>query len=79
MRQLFKNTASVPVLGIAPNETRGLSVDADGLLDTAYARGLVKSGRLQKVDPPKQPNPPKATKPKAKTEPLVEDVNNGGS
>lgn len=77
MRQLFKNTASVPVLGIKPNESRELSVDANGLLDTPYARSLVKSGRLVKVDPPK---PPKAEpKPKVKPETKAEDATHGGS
>ena len=55
MLKRFKNTATVPALGIAPNGEGSLSVDGDGLLDTAYARSLVKNGTLVEVmaDKPK--------------------------
>jgi hypothetical protein len=61
MQKRFKNTASVPVLGIAPDAEALITVDSDGLLKSAYARGLVKDGHLVEVMPPK-PTPPKPAK-----------------
>jgi hypothetical protein len=51
MQKRFKNTASVPVLGIAPDAEALITVDSDGLLKSAYARGLVKDGHLVEVVP----------------------------
>ena len=49
MERTFKNVAPVEVLGIPPQATSVLTVDADGLLPTRYARGLLKSGHLFEV------------------------------
>lgn len=55
----FKNTASVPIEGIEPNETKQLPVNDDGLLTTRELREFVRKGYLVEV---------KAANPEAKKE-----------
>ena len=45
----FKNTASVPIAGIEPNESKQLPVNEDGLLTTRELRDFVKKGYLVEV------------------------------
>lgn len=59
MNKTFKNTASVPIEGIEPNETKQLPVNEDGLLITRELRDFVKKGYLVEV---------KTVKPEAKKE-----------